>query len=248
MNNAGISIDKLLALANFLEKQECVDDHLTEIAAQVARILNAKHCSIMLFDHLRNDAGCIRPRAFAHHGLPSAAREEAASLIEEIAGRAVASRSALVIKSTRHYPCASPGTMSKKMCIAAPIHLNNRAIGVIAIFTPRDERRFTREDRNLLTITTFVIGKSIEIVRMQHIFNSGFTQSAVSQETKRNINSAVVPLSYDQEKMAKILAKSFYREMTRIGFAANHIINAATEIISLLSANLARHRKRVKSR
>jgi hypothetical protein len=47
------------------------------------------------------------------------------------------------------------------------------------------------------------------------------------------------------DQVAKILAKSFYKEMTRAGFGSSQIVNAATEIIAQLSGSLHRHSKRM---
>ncbi|RMD51913.1 MAG: GAF domain-containing protein, partial [Nitrospirae bacterium] len=52
---------------------------------------------------------------------------------------------------------------------------------------------------------------------------------------------------YEPERLAKLLAKTFYKEMVRAGFGPNHIINAASEIISLLNNNLNRCKKRLKN-
>jgi hypothetical protein len=47
------------------------------------------------------------------------------------------------------------------------------------------------------------------------------------------------------DQVAKILAKSFYKEMTRAGFGPSQIVNAASEIIEQLSGSLNRHSKRM---
>ena len=47
------------------------------------------------------------------------------------------------------------------------------------------------------------------------------------------------------EKVSKLLAKSFYKEMSKLGFQANHIIYAASEIITQLSISLEKHKKRI---
>ena len=45
--------------------------------------------------------------------------------------------------------------------------------------------------------------------------------------------------------MANILAKSFFKEMTRAGFGSSQIVNAASEIIAQLSGSLNRHSRRL---
>ena len=46
-------------------------------------------------------------------------------------------------------------------------------------------------------------------------------------------------------KVAKLLAKTFYHEMSMAGFGPDHMITTATEIISLLSEKLQKHRDRM---
>ncbi len=50
---------------------------------------------------------------------------------------------------------------------------------------------------------------------------------------------------HNPDQVAKIYAKSFYKEMARGGFGANQIISAASEIISQLNDNLEQHSKRI---
>jgi hypothetical protein len=51
-------------------------------------------------------------------------------------------------------------------------------------------------------------------------------------------------LSKDPGKVAKLLAKTFYHEMARAGFGPDHMITTATEILSLLSERLDKHKDR----
>jgi hypothetical protein len=44
--------------------------------------------------------------------------------------------------------------------------------------------------------------------------------------------------------VARILAKSFYRELRSAGFSVRQIIHAAAEIVSEVSASLKRHKRR----
>ena len=43
----------------------------------------------------------------------------------------------------------------------------------------------------------------------------------------------------------KMLAKSFYRDLSAAGFEPPQIVEAASEIIGLISGSLARHRRRM---
>jgi hypothetical protein len=246
MKSSDSTIVKLIELSDFLETEANRDDCLRTLAAMLARIVGTKQCAIMLLDN-GYDKGGTKPRAFVHHGFPSDACEEASHRLELFASHAASSRSAFFVTEAGRNPFSPRWTQSKSLCMAAPILSGDRTIGVIAIFPPKAGRRFTRHDLNLLTIAARVISKSFQTMQLQTMPNSLFTRIAMGREAKKTTYGNAAPPPPDCDKMAKILAKSFYREMTRIGFGTNQVINAATEIISLLNENLARHRGRVKN-
>jgi hypothetical protein len=46
-------------------------------------------------------------------------------------------------------------------------------------------------------------------------------------------------------RVAKMLAKSFFKDMAAAGFEPGQIIDAASEIITLVSTDIARYKKRI---
>lgn len=66
---------------------------------------------------------------------------------------------------------------------------------------------------------------------MQSLLRSNYAQFALAQE--RNLE--FISIGQNPGSAAKILAKTFYNEMSKAGFGADHIITTATEILSLLS-------------
>jgi len=65
---------------------------------------------------------------------------------------------------------------------------------------------------------------------------------ALMQEVKGKLDTAIVYQNPDQ--VVKILAKSFFKEMSKAGFGSDQIVRAASEIIDQLCVNLQRHTKR----
>jgi hypothetical protein len=47
------------------------------------------------------------------------------------------------------------------------------------------------------------------------------------------------------DEVARILAKSFFKEMTGAGFGEAQIVQAASEIIGQLNSSVQRHRRRL---
>jgi hypothetical protein len=82
-------------------------------------------------------------------------------------------------------------------------------------------------------------------VQLQHVLASRFAQLALLRETRANLGEAMEKAVENPDQLARILAKSFFREMTRTGFSTGQIINASSEIIAQLSSSLDRHSKRL---
>ena len=136
-----------------------------------------------------------------------------------------------------------PWSVASGNVLCAPIRTNGRVIGLVHVRGPIDRPSFDTDDLWLLNIVTIYIGKSLHAKQLQNLLHSRFAQIAVAQNVDDTVARvlAVVP---HPARIVKILAKSFYREMTKAGFGANEIINAASQIISELSASLKRHAKR----
>jgi hypothetical protein len=106
-------------------------------------------------------------------------------------------------------------------------------------------KSFKPGDLNLLDAVALFIGKSIQTMQLQNLLNSRFAQMALIQETQKNIGHSLESILHNPDQIAKIMAKSFYKEMTRAGFGSSQIINVASDIIAQLNTSLQRHSKRM---
>lgn len=243
----GNALHKLHELTGFFEVQGNLEHCLAQLAALTARMLDAAHCSIMLYTE--NEAESMRLRVYATHGeLPEAAFAQTVGHGEGIAGHVAASGEALLIEDVAHSTfagCARRPGKGADSLMAAPINANRKLIGVINLSEPNGGATFTGDDLTLLKIVALFVGKSIQVVQLQNLLNSRFAQIALAQDAEKAIGGVMLSTAYDTDKMAKIVAKSFFREMTQAGFGANQIIQAASEIISQLSTSLHKHSKRL---
>ncbi len=246
MNPDSNYIDKLTRLSDFLEKQVDLDACLRELSAKAADILNSKNCSIMLLKESDDEQG-LKLRVFAHCGsLPEEAFRERMNVREGISGHVVATGKALLIEdiensqfshaARRHYP--------SRCLISAPIIMNKKVIGVIHVNTPKRKHIYNLEDLNLLNIVAMLVSKSIQVIQVQKLMQSQYTIFAMAERNKKELSSIAATACQDLDKVAKLLAKTFYREMSKAGFGPDHIIDAASEIISLLNDSVVRHKKR----
>lgn len=238
---------KLLGLASFLEQQGNLDESLEELAAMAANILNTGTCSIMLFG-AGDKPDEFRLRVFAKFGqLPARAYSEAAKVNEGIAGQVAATGQALLVQDIRasdYLPLARRPDSASKCFISVPIFISGKVVGVLNTSNPNDQRNLDYNDLNLATFVALLIGKSIQVMQLQNLLKSRFAQMALAQEARDAVGSSLMAQQMDPSALVKLLANTFYKEMSRAGLERGHIISAATEIISLLSESLKRHDRR----
>ena len=238
---------KLIGMAAFLEQQESLDDCLDELTADAAGLLGVRNCSIMLF---RQDetSGEFRLRISAVHGeLSVEARSAGVRVNEGIVGRVAASGQPLLvddISDSEYAPLARRPDTASRSFICVPILISGRVIGVISISNPEDGRTFGLADLSLANLFALLVGKSLQITQLQNLLRSRYAQLALLKETKELSTGTLLTGQGDTEQLVKLFAKTFFREMTRAGFGRDHIVKAATEIISLLSDSLHRYNAR----
>jgi len=239
---------KLVGISSFLEQQEDLDESLNDFTAMAANILNVDNCSIMLFRE-GDKAGDFRLRVFAKTGhLPEVAFREAVKVNDGIAGRVAATGQALLVEDiTRspYLPLARAPEGASKCFISVPVLIGTKVVGVINLNNPRDGRCFSGDDLALASFLALLVGKSIQVVQLQNLLRSRFAQMAISRETKSLVAGKVTEFYQDPARLARVAAKTFYREMTRAGLGTGHILNAATEIVGLLGDNLKKHKRRL---
>jgi signal transduction protein with GAF and PtsI domain len=248
MGNEENPLAKLQDLSNFLESEGTLDDNLYQLAMMAAKILNAENCSIMLLND--DEFEELRLRVCANFGnLPASAYQSPVKQGEGISGHVVATGKSLLIEDITQSEFAQVARQlhdPRKSMVSSPILINRKIIGVVNVNSPKYPRPFNLDDLNLLDIVALFIGRSIQVIQLQNILNSRFAQITLAAETEKTFGNALLTASQNPDQMAKIVAKSFYREMTKAGFGSNQIIKAASEIISELTQSLHKHSKRLK--
>lgn len=240
---------KLVNITDFLEKHVNLDECLNELASMLADILQVKNCSIMLLEEKRNSHE-NRFRVFANFGyLPGSVFCRIVKIDEGIANYVVRTGNALLVNDILKSPFSSMArhvnnTDTERSFISVPISVNDRIIGIINISSTQNGSILSHEDLSYVKILALTIGKSIYIIHLKNLLNSRYAQVALINEAKNKIGNVSLCALQEPRKVAKILAKTFYTEMTKAGFGPDHIIDASTEIISLLSKSLRRHKKR----
>jgi signal transduction protein with GAF and PtsI domain len=247
MDNIGKAENQLIKLQDIscVLEEGSFDDNLLQLAEKTAGILGARSCSIMLL----NDGESRNPRmkVCASHGpLPAAAYKESVRKGEGIAGYVVATGKSLFVEDISKSEFANQARRANdphKSLLCSPIRINTRIAGAVNVTGRDNEASFKPDDLNLLDVIALFIGKSIQTIQLQNILNSRFAQLALIQE---NMSSSLGSALHNPDQIARIMAKSFYKEMTRLGFGSGQVINVASDIIDQLNAHLQRHSKRMK--
>jgi L-methionine (R)-S-oxide reductase len=222
-----------------------LDATLAQQAALTAGLVGAESCSIMLLDHGGGHAP--RMRVSGTHGpLPRAALDASIGSGEGISGQVLAGGRALLVADIGASPLAPLarrplGPQRSLMC--APIHVDAKVIGVVNVCGARGKEAFTEIDLQLLDVLALFIGKSVQVLQLQGLLDSRFAQLALLREVE---DGAGAGAAYRQpDEVARILAKSFFKEMTKAGFGSRQILYAASELIEQLKRHLQRHHDRL---
>lgn len=224
---------------------DSLDDNLSRQTELTARLVGAETCSVML---LNGEPGRdLRLTVCAHYGpLADAARSASVGPGEGIAGRVLDSGRSLLVEDialSSYAPLARRAGSAGRSLMIAPISIDGRIIGMLCASAAIGKPAFSAADLHMLDVIALFVGKSIQVVQLQRIIESRFLQLALLQDAKAHSDN--LASAYRQpDQMARLLAKSLYREMAKAGFDSAQIISAATEIIDQLNHNLQRHSER----
>jgi signal transduction protein with GAF and PtsI domain len=243
---------RLQDLRQFLSG-DSLEHSLAQQAALTARLVGAECCSVMLLNH--GDRDDLRMSICATHGpLPSAALTASIGKGDGICGKVLASGRSLLIEDISRSelaPLARRPDDLRRSLMSSPIYIDGKVVGVVNLCGARDKVAFNDADLGLLDVVALFIGKSIQVLQLQGLLDSRFAQLALFREVtqvQKKVGNSVRTAYQNPDDVAKILARSFFKEMTKAGFRSNQIVYAASELIDQLNNNLQRHHKRVAGR
>jgi GAF domain-containing protein len=236
---------RLQDLVQFLASSS-LEDNLQQQAAQAARLLGGETCSIMLLNSGSGDD--LRMGVCANHGaLPAAALHASIGKGEGISGQVLASGRALLVEDIGSSPYAALARRldtGGRSLMSAPVLIDGRIVGVVNVSGAAGTAPFGADALRLLEVISLFIGKSIQVIQLQRLLDSRFAQLALLQEAQAKVGGSVRAAYQQPADVARILARSFFREMKKAGFESGQIVTAATELIEQLNHHLADGRPR----
>lgn len=126
----------------------------------------------------------------------------------------------------------------------SPIRIGQHVVGAVNLSRAGHRAGCGPADLDVIAAIAQLLAQTFQLNRLEQILSSQFAQLAIARQAGGQNNDAVLQAGADPERLARLLAKSFYREMTKLGLDSSQIIVAASEIISQLSGTVKRHRDR----
>lgn len=231
----------LTALARLYERHGTLDALLQAAAQITAEALTVAYCGIAWVE---DDRTKFRMRAdFGANGVNGHA-EDAVRLV------------AAMIHENGHVMPANHGTGNElayvshnENMLAAPLHVKEKLVGYLVIM---DVKKCTSADESLLATLSAHTGFAIEMHNMRQMLASSYLVKTLGLGKKKGVsgqngfNSHMLTAVAEPEKVATIIARTFYKDLRKAGFESGQILTVATELIGNLTEAL--HKTNVKTK
>jgi L-methionine (R)-S-oxide reductase len=246
MSRFALHQQKLGELAG-IEVSGPFEDSLYRLTCIVGELLAARRVSLMLLDIAPGSKGARLKLAALYGELPEVAWKEEPATGQGIAGQVLASGRSIRVANIKRSDWKQYARHVDEAggFLACPLPLAGRPAGVLNISLPIERNSFSAADQANAELAALLVGRAIQVGRLNRMLDSRFAQMAFTLEGATDACSVISLSTHDPDKVAKMLARGFYREMRHCGFTPNQVIHAAGEIISELTSSLNRHKKRL---
>ncbi len=239
------TLGRLHELAAFVGSSEDLGEHLRELVDLAASVTDAAACSIMLLTEGEGETPRLKLWCSTTQ-LPEAAWTERPGPGEAIAGRVLGSNAPLLIAdigASEFSALARQRAGQGQSVICTPITVGGQCIGVVSLSNRPAAAPFTDTELRLAGVVATLIGKSVQVERLQTLLRSRVAHASLAREEK-TVAARLTDGSVPPARLAKLLARSFFRDLSDAGFEPGQIIEASTEIISLVSEDIRRFQRR----
>jgi len=243
------ALGRLHDLAVFVGAEDDLRTHLKELVELAASVTDAAACSIMLLSEGDEDAPRLKLWC-ATDELPAPAWTEMPGRGESIVGQVLERGATLMIadiRASEFAPLARHHADYGASFICTPIVVRTRVIGVMNLSSRPGVEPFDESDQRLAEIVATLIGKSVQVERLQTLIRSRVAHMTLARQEK-DVVARLTDGSVPPARLAKLLAKSFFRDLAAAGFEPGQIIEAASEIIALVSNDIRRYQRHAQRR
>jgi signal transduction protein with GAF and PtsI domain len=240
-------IGSLHELASFLSGSRELSGPLNDLATHTAQATHAASCSVMLLSEADEDAHVLKLWVSSEKDLPKEAWLPNRRRDESIAWHTVEAGHAIKVDDIEHSPFKLLARRNGRcggsfMC--APVKIGKHSIGVLNLAGRSAAPPFDEGDLSVAEIAATLIAQLVQVERLQTLLRSRVAQIAMAR-AGTEASTSVITGRADLARVAKILARSFYKDLASAGFAPGQIIEAASEVIGQVSSDISRHKKRM---
>lgn len=230
----------MTALTRLYARHDTMDALLQAATQIAAEILAVEYCGIAWVE---DDRANFRVRAnFSKNGVNGHA-EHAHRLVTAM------------IQANGHAMAANHGVGKKLVdechnenLLAVPLRVNEKSAGYLVI---ADEKKCAAH-KSLLAALSEHVSLAIEMHGMRKMLASSYVVKTLGLGKKKGVsgqngfNSHMLTAVAEPEKVATIIARTFYKDLRKAGFESGQILTVATELIGSLTEAL--HKTNVKTK
>ncbi|MEK7729837.1 MAG: GAF domain-containing protein [candidate division KSB1 bacterium] len=135
----------------------------------------------------------------------------------------------------------SSNGMQTPQKFTAPLRVNQQVIGYVCVARGKTSYARPQLDAEFFQAVCELLGRAVEFMQMRQMLNSRYALAAASKAARaetgnaQTLDACVLQSVQNPERIARIIARSFYKDLRKAGFAAKQILLIASEIIGHLS-------------
>jgi hypothetical protein len=238
----------LAALRNLCARRDSVDA-LLEDATQIAlELLAAEFCAIVWLDET---APTLRVRARRWRDGRGADSKDDVRVIAfvtateaapvRVGGKERASANLERACANLEHACANLEHACANLEHACALRVSGQTVGYLyARVATKPRARATGLNLMLFDTLAEHLGVAIETQTLRQLLASRYATIALSRDGQSALDLDFLSAVRNPEQVARIIARSFYKDLRRAGFETKQILVVATELIDSLNAALRR--------
>lgn len=214
-----------------------LDDALNRITTMTSTILGTSQAAILLRDEEREEFVVRACRGVDDQKVRVGHTLQVAERLKRILWRA---------RSARQIGWLETGIEDLGFpMMFVPLRIKGERIGLLLTGVPEDggRARFSPAERQLLVLVASVSSLVLENAKVYDYLRQRFAQRAhdLIEDNRREANGKneeerlMISSISNPNKVVRLLASSFYKELVRAGFSPGHITTAAAEILDCIT-------------
>ncbi len=139
---------------------------------------------------------------------------------------------------------ASSASLAEQLPQRHEVRMNGRVLGYLFLDSPTKTTAPGGAEQEFIATFCVYLGRAIEMMQMRQTLASTYARVALRKRTKQekeqqnSLPAQVLSSVQNPEAVAKIIARSFYRDLRKAGFETKQVLVVASELIRKLNDTL----------